>query len=221
MSDMISEDLSTYLAELRKERLPKLDQMVEVARAERIPIMQPETMGTVEMLIRLHTPKKILEIGAAIGYSAINMALAAGETGHVVTLERDPNMADQARQNFQHVQLKDRITLIETDALEPPADLASYGPFDLIFIDAGKGHYQTFFNAYTPLLNEEGIVLCDNVLFRGYVMEPDLAPKRVQKLAKKMRAFNQWLHDLEGYETILLPVGDGLSVTHKNQQKFS
>lgn len=205
-----------YLAQFRKEPNEKLMKISEEARERRIPIMQPETMSSVEQLIRLKKPKKILELGSAVGYSAINMALAGGVAAKVVSLERDPAMVQEARRNIHLLGLDDQVTILERDALENPSDLASYGPFDFLFIDAGKGHYTTFFESYTPYLESKGLVVCDNVLFRGFVTAPESAPKRLQKMAEKMHAFNEWLHAHPDYQTVLLPVGDGLSVSIKN-----
>lgn len=205
-----------YLAQFRKEPNEKLMKISEEARERHIPIMQPETMSSVEQLIRLKKPKKILELGSAVGYSAINMVLAGGAATKVVSLERDPAMVQEARRNIDLLGLGDQVTILERDALENPTDLASYGPFDFLFIDAGKGHYTTFFETYTPYLKSKGLVVCDNVLFRGFVKAPELAPKRLQKMAEKMHAFNLWLHAHPDYQTVLLPVGDGLSVSIKN-----
>ena len=205
----------SYLAQFRKEPNEQLIKLGENARERRIPIMQPETMSVVEQLIRLKKPKSILEIGSAVGYSAINMALAGGSATKVVSLERDPAMVQEARQNVERLGLVDQITILERDALVNPTELSAYGPFDFLFIDAGKGHYTTFFESYTPYLTLEGLVVCDNVLFRGLVTAPESAPKRLQKMAEKMHAFNQWLHDHPAYKTTLLPVGDGLSVSVK------
>jgi predicted O-methyltransferase YrrM len=125
-------------------------------------------------------------------------------------------MVKEARHNIQLLGLEDQVTILERDALVNPMDLASYGPFDFLFIDAGKGHYTTFFESYTPYLESKGLVVCDNVLFRGFVTAPEAAPKRLQKMAEKMHAFNQWLHAHPDYKTVLLPVGDGLSISIKN-----
>lgn len=207
--------LNAYLAQFRKEPHSRLEQMNKEARERGIPIMQPETMSSVEQLIRLHEPRTILEIGTAIGYSAMNMVLASSNRPHVVTIERDSNMVKEARENIKALDLTDTITVLERDALEAPESLSDFGTFDLLFIDAGKGHYTTFFETYTPFLSSRGVILCDNVLFRGYVLDPDSAPKRLQKMAGKMRQFNQWLHDHPDYQTVLLPIGDGLSISMK------
>jgi predicted O-methyltransferase YrrM len=205
-----------YLAQFRKEPNEKLMIISEGARERRIPIMQPETMSAVEQLIRLQKPKKILEIGSAVGYSAINMAVAGGGATKVVSLERDPVMVQEARRNVEALGLSDQITILEKDALVDTTELSTYGPFNFLFIDAGKGHYTTFFESYTPYLASEGLVVCDNVLFRGWVTAPETAPKRLQKMAEKMHNFNQWLHAHPDYKTTLLPVGDGLSVSIRN-----
>jgi predicted O-methyltransferase YrrM len=207
--------LGSYLAQFRKEPNEELIKISDDARERRIPIMQPETMSSVEQLIRLQKPKKILEIGSAVGYSAINMAIAGGGSTKVFSLERDPAMVQEARRNIEAVGLSERITILEKDALVNPTELTAYGPFNFLFIDAGKGHYTTFFEAYTPYLASEGLVVCDNVLFRGWVTAPETAPKRLQKMAEKMHSFNKWLHAHPDYKTTLLPIGDGLSVSIK------
>lgn len=207
--------LQTYLTDLRKEPNAYLEQLSNDARLRGVPIMQPETMATVEQLIRLYQPRSILEIGTAVGYSAINMVLASDNRAHVTTIERESKMVEEATQHIQALSLASLITVIERDALDSPETLLRSEPFDLIFIDAGKGHYQTFFDLYTPFLSKRGVVIHDNVLLRGYVLDPEKAPKRFKKMAQKMRAFNEWLNNHPDYQTVLLPIGDGLSISIK------
>ncbi|WEG14099.1 O-methyltransferase [Pullulanibacillus sp. KACC 23026] len=207
--------LQHYLNAFRKEPLPFMESLSLEAREAGVPIMQPETMSAVEQFIRLHKPGTILEIGTAVGYSAINMFLSSNGSAHVYTIERDESMVQKARHNIEALDLQSHITVIEGDALSPPPEIEKYGPFDLLFIDAGKGHYRTFFDAYTPFLSANGIVIHDNVLLRGYVLDPDQAPKRFKAMARKMHAFNIWLQDHPDFHTVLLPIGDGLSLSIK------
>lgn len=216
MKDDREDRLSRFLAERRREPHPKLDAIGKAARERGVPIMQPETMSAVEQVIRLRKPKKILEIGTAVGYSAINMVLAANRGTHVVTLERDSEMVKEAERNIADLGLEELITVLERDALDDPSELSDFDSFDLIFIDAGKGHYKTFFNHYLNFLSADGVIVCDNILFRGYVVDPELAPKRLRKMTIRMREFNLWLDHHPDFTTVFLPVGDGLSISIKN-----
>ena len=171
-----------------------------------------------EMVIRLHKPKNILEIGTAIGYSAIRMAKVCGS--NVYTIERNETMENEAIKNVEKANLSTQIHLIYKDALEA-YDLVSNVEFDMIFIDAAKAQYMKFFNLYTPLLKRGGVVVCDNMAFHGLVelindekayMEQS---RSVRGLIRKMAAFHDELLKNEDYYTSLYEVGDGIAISVK------
>lgn len=201
-----------YLTSLLRPSDPSVRELEEYAKENHIPIMEPLGIHFLMQLIRIQRPENILEIGSAIGYSALQMVNAFPAT-KVTTIERDPSRYEQAVSNIKKNKKESSIEVLFGDALELQQDIAQRGPYDLLFIDAAKGKYQQFFNSYAPLLQSHGVIITDNVLFKGYVYENEDASKRMKKLAQKIDSFNQWLHNLEEYQTVLVPVGDGIAIT--------
>jgi len=210
----------TYLNILTPPRNELVSNMEKLAEKENVPIMDLVGMETLLQLLRLSMPKRILEIGAAIGYSAIRMAQALPEVS-IVTIERDEQRYLQAKAHIGQAGLEDRIELIFGDALEVLDQVEKEAPFDFIFVDAAKGQYERFFTMYETLLNQDGIIITDNVLFRGMVAEDHeaLEPKRIRNLVKKIDRYNRWLMEHPAYITTILPVGDGIAISKKRGEE--
>lgn len=206
--------IDQYLQSLIPDRVGLLKEMEEYAEAEHVPIMEPEGIETLLQLLRIHRPQVILELGTAIGYSAIRMAETLPNV-HIVTIERNEKRIEEAKNNISKSGYSNRITLIESDALEAVHLVKEYGPFDLIFVDAAKGQYRRFFELYESLLSKTGIILTDNVLFKGLVAEDveSITPRRKRGLVKRIQNFNQWLLSHPNYDTIILPIGDGIAIS--------
>lgn len=217
---MIPNELTTYLESLIPTRNERLLEMEEYARVHHVPIMELVGVETLLQILRIHQPNKILEIGTAIGYSAIRMAQSLEETT-IYTIERDEERYEEAIANIQKADLSDRIIVIKGDALDVFEQIQSYGPFDFLFIDAAKGQYQKFFELYGTLITEKGIILSDNVLFRGLVAKEaaNIESKRLRTLAKKIKKYNEWLMQHPLYHTTILPVGDGIAISIKKGEK--
>lgn len=189
------------------------------ASEHNVPIIFDEGLAFLETIIRLYKPKKILEIGTAIGYSAMRMHKACGS--YVTTIERNPKMFEEATKNISKAGLSEKIEVIYKDALEAFEE-ASKNRYDMIFIDAAKAQYTKFFNLYTPLLNDGGIVVCDNMLFHGLVEDVDAYEKQtrsVRGLIRKLAAFHSNLLSNEEYHTSIFNIGDGMSVSIKKTTK--
>ncbi|MBM7645853.1 putative O-methyltransferase YrrM [Scopulibacillus daqui] len=212
---MEDQSLSRYTAALAPKNIPMLDKLEKDARDRKIPIMQPDGMALVQHYIKLIKPKRILEIGTAIGYSAIKMALAS-ESAQIFTIERQEEMYKEALKNIQSFGLDRRIQVIKGDAAETAEEIRQYAPFDFIFIDAAKGQYRLFFELYSPLLSQNGLIITDNVLFRGLAAHPERAEsKRLRKLAEKINRYNEWLSSHPDFDSVFLTVGDGIAVSAK------
>lgn len=183
-----------------------------------VPIIQDDGLAMLESIIRIKRPKKILEIGCAIGYSAIRMASVLGSI--VYTIERNEEMYNQAIENVKKANLSDKIHIIFKDALEA-YDLVKDNTFDLIFIDAAKAQYMKFFNLYTPLLSSHGVVVCDNMEFHGLVLALDNEEeyksysRSVRGIIRKMAKFHDELLAKEDFDTTLFEVGDGIAISVK------
>ncbi|MGG5254951.1 O-methyltransferase [Neobacillus sp. SM06] len=211
---MQNEKLHSYIESLIPKRDPLLDEMEQYAKAQNVPIMELAGIEAMLQILRVQNPKAILEVGTAIGYSALRIA-AAVSTAKVVTIERDPERIETAKQFFKRSGKEDQVLLIEGDALETAEQVESFGPYDVIFIDAAKGQYKKFFQLYEPFLRSEGLIITDNVLFKGLVCEPEIESKRTKNLVKKIDEYNRWLMQHPDYVTTILPVGDGVAISKK------
>ena len=186
----------------------------EYAKENKVPIMQDDGINFLTTFIEKNNIKNILEIGTAIGYSAIIMALTANDI-KITSVERDEERYLEAVKNIKKFNLEDRITLIFKDAL----DLKLDGEFDLVFLDAAKGQNINFFNNFSRNLNENGYIITDNMLFHGYVNknEEDIKSRNLRGLVRKIKEYHTFLKTNEQYNTSFYDIGDGISVsTRKN-----
>ncbi|WMM32276.1 O-methyltransferase [Shouchella clausii] len=213
---MMNEEIHDYVTSLLPKRSPLVLEMEQYAKDNNVPIMELVALEAMLLLLVAKQPKTILEIGTAIGYSAIRMAEALPQT-QITTIERDDVRFHQAQAYIQRAGLQDRIHLIHGDATNGVDLVVHSTPFDVLFIDAAKGQYQTFFELYTPKLADSGLVISDNILFRGLVAKEDLSsqPKRLQKLAIKIKRYNEWLSNHPHFTTRILPIGDGMACSMK------
>ncbi|SDB97306.1 Predicted O-methyltransferase YrrM [Pelagirhabdus alkalitolerans] len=204
----------SYWDQFIEESIPEIKEMESEAMRDHVPIMEEDGIAFLKQMIRIKQPKTILEIGAAIGYSAIQMHFAAPDS-QIVTIERDQDRFERARYYISKFDLQDKIDLQLGDALADNMNYNHMGPFDVIFIDAAKGKYKQFFEKAEQLLSTNGVIITDNVLFKGYVQNPELASKRLSKVAQKIDHYNKWLMSHPDFETIIVPVGDGISLSTK------
>jgi len=190
----------------------ELEKIKEKALEEHIPIIMDDTLEEVGKILQELKPINILEIGTAVGYSAIQFSKYLQEKGEIDTIERDEERVKEALQNIEDMNLKDKIHIYQGDALEILPTLT--GPYDVVFIDAAKGKYPIFLQEALRMLSVNGIIIGDNVLYKGYVMSD--YNKHKQRTA--VRGLRQFLKDLEenkNLETKLLEVGDGLIISKK------
>lgn len=177
-----------------------------------VPILQADSMEYLENLARTLRPARFLEIGTAIGRTALRIAQLVPDC-QVVTIEKDPQMAAIARQNIEQSDFAGRVTLIEGDAREVPIEPQL---FDLIFIDAAKGQYRRFFERFSPLLAPGGLIVTDNMFFHGLVEHPDRTHNRHTKgLIRRLKAYRQFLEDNEEFETVIVDTGDGVAISRR------
>ena len=203
-----------YIQSLHHEQDPRINKMKQYAREFRIPIMEDDGITFMKQLIRIHRPKKILEIGTAIGYSAIQMA-KVDPSVHITTLEIDEARFQEAIKQINLFQLDDQIDAIHQDALDYLSGLPDGATYDFVFIDAAKGKNQAFVEAVYPFLRKNGLIAIDNVLFKGYVSGENTDSERLMKIGKKINAFNQWFVQQDDFETTIIETGDGIAVALK------
>ncbi|MED1600710.1 O-methyltransferase [Alkalihalophilus marmarensis] len=211
---MINNQVENYLKSLVPKRTPFVMEMEAYAKEHQVPIMDLVGMESLLWQLKLIQPERILEVGAAIGYSAIRMAQEL-PNATIITIEREEVRYKQAVENIEKNELSDRIEVRFGDALDLAQILESEPLFDVLFIDAAKGQYQRFLDLYGKMIKPNGVVFSDNVLFRGLVAEDEIEEKRLRSIARKLRTYNEWLMQHPDYDTRILPVGDGLAISIK------
>ena len=179
-----------------------------------IPIMQDEGIDFLIDFILKNNINSVLEIGSAIGYSAIMMALNNPNL-KITTIERDQERYMEALKNIKSFDLEDRITLVFNDALEANIE----GEFDLIFIDAAKGQNIRFFEKYELNLKDRGYIITDNMNFHGLVdkLEEEIESRNLRQLVRKIKEYREYLSTRTDYDTQILNIGDGIAVCQKKE----
>ncbi len=186
--------------------------MENYAQEFKVPIIQKMGLNFIVQMIKVSKCQNILEIGTAIGYSAINFALVNNDI-NVTTIERDELMVQLALQNIKRFDLQSRIKVLYHDA--KTFDEKQLGIFDLLFIDAAKSQYQAFFEKYTPCLKKGSIVITDNLIFHDLVFETEIKSRNTKQLVNKIKNYNEWLKNNELFDTMFYNIGDGISVSIK------
>ncbi len=194
-----------------------IEEMEEYARNKNVPIIEKESITFIMKYIKLNNVKNILEIGSAIGYSAILMASVA-EDVKVTTIERDEARYMECLKNVKKCGMDKKITVVYQDALE--VNLTEKIEYDLIFIDAAKGQYTKFFEKFKYFLAPKGIIITDNLKFHGYVgSKKKIESKNLQGLVKKIEKYIVFLKENPEFDTKFYDVGDGLSVSVKKDTR--
>lgn len=206
-----------YITSFIRGEIPKrtgiLKELEEYAKEHSVPIVQPETAKLLETLCCIKRPKRILEVGCAIGYSAILMAQYLEDGGSITTLEWDADMAEIARKNIGNAGLSERITVIQNDAKEVIKTLT--GEYDIIFLDGPKAHYIYMLNDCIRLLKKSGILISDNILYKGMTADDEHVIRRKITIVKRLRRFISAQMQRDELETAILPLGDGVTVSVK------
>lgn len=213
MSKITYDYMEDYIRGLIPNRDGRLKEIEDFARENGVPIVQKETGVFLEFMTSMKKPKRILELGTAVGFSSILMYEAAGTEPEIITIERDEKMIELATSNLEKFNLSHKIKIEKGDCLEILEKLNE--PFDLIFMDAGKGHYNHFLPHCLRLLSEDGIIVADNVLFRGMVASQELVKRRKITIVKRMRTYLDMVTQDEKLITSVIPMGDGIAVTKR------
>lgn len=213
MSKITYDYMEEYIRSLISEREGTLKEIEDFARENGVPIVQKETGVFLEFMTSMKKPKRILELGTAVGFSSILMYEASGVEPEIITIERDEKMIELATMNLEKFNLSDKIKIEQGDCLEVLEKLEE--PFDLIFMDAGKGHYNHFLPHCLRLLKEDGIIIADNVLFRGMVASDELVKRRKITIVKRMRTYLDLVTQDKNLITSVIPMGDGIAVTKR------
>lgn len=213
---IINSLVSSYIDEIYVNKNENIEALRVLAEENHVPIILKDAESLLNILVKIRNPKRILEIGTAVGYSASFFANACD--ADIVTIEADKDMHEAAVSNIENLGFSDRITALFGDAREVLEGLAQAEPFDFVFIDAAKSHYKAFWELAYPLCEDGALIACDNVLMKGMTASDEFDTKRRYKTSiKKMREFLSYINSLENVETSVLPVGDGVSISVINK----
>lgn len=190
-----------------------LENIEKYALEKNVPIMQKEGIDFLTNYIKENNVKRILEIGSAIGYSAIKMALVDKEV-FITTIERDKERYDIAIKNINDFSLNNQIEIINDDAFNVEIE----GSYDLIFIDAAKAQYIKFFEKFEKNLSENGVIISDNLDFHGLTKDIDnIKSRNLKQLVRKINKFVDYLKNNENFDTIFYDIGDGVAVSRRKR----
>ena len=211
---IIDERMAAFIDSLDKGNTPFLDEIEKNALAGQVPVIRKSMQSLLKFLLVLTKPKNILEVGTAVGFSALLMDEYSPAGCHITTMEKYQKRIPAARENFKRAGAEERITLLEGDAAEILKGLEGY--YDFIFMDAAKGQYINFLPDVLRLLMPGGILVSDNVLQDGDIIESRFAvTRRNRTIHTRMREYLYELKHDARLETVVLPVGDGVTVSTK------
>ena len=204
----------TYIRSLEVPESAVIEAIEQEALRDRVPIIRKEMQSFLKVLLMIKRPMRILEVGAAVGFSSILMSEYMPEGGHITTIENYDKRIPIARANFKRAGKEEQIDLIEGDALEVMHDLE--GPYDLIFVDAAKGQYIHYLPEVMRLLGTDGVLVSDNVLQEGDIIESRFAVERRNRtIHSRMREYLYELKHHDQLQTSIIPLGDGVALSVK------
>lgn len=214
---IVEERMRTFINSLDTGNTPFLEELEQYALQERVPVIRREMQSFIKMLLALQRPKRILEVGTAIGFSALLMCEYGPADVQITTIENYEKRIPLAKENFRKAGQESKITLLEGDATKILAGLS--GSYDLIFMDAAKGQYIHWLPDVIRLLKKGGVLLSDNVLQDGNLIESHyIVERRDRTIYKRMREYLYQLKHDPLLETSILPLGDGVTVSVKKEE---
>ncbi len=209
---IVDERITSFINSMNKDDNEIVAKIEREALANEVPIIRRETKELIKTMILIKKPINILEIGTAVGFSSIYMSQYIGYKGHITTIEKYKPRIEKAIENIELAEKKDKITLLEGDAVDILKKLT--GSYDMIFMDAAKGQYINFLPDVLRLLSSDGVIISDNVLQDGDILESHFTVnKRNRTIHSRMREYLYTLKNLEGMETAIVPIGDGLAIS--------
>lgn len=209
---IVDERFITYINSLDKGNTEFLNQLERQALQTKVPIIRREMQSLLKVLLAIKQPDSILEVGTAVGFSTILMGEYGKKDSHITTIEKYEKRIPIARENFRKADMAGKITLLEGDALEIMGTLTE--PFDFIFMDAAKGQYINFLPDCLRLLKVGGVLVSDNVLQDGDIVESRFAvTRRNRTIHSRMREYLYTLKNHEQLSTAILPLGDGVTIS--------
>ena len=210
--------IEEYVRDILPEDKGLLREIEIYAIENHVPIVHKEVGALLRVITKAANVKKVLEIGTAIAYSALLFSEAMGEDGHITTIDRNKKMIFLAKKNIERAGKTKNIRLIEGDAAAVLKQLKD--KYDLIFLDGAKGHYKYLLNESIDLLNSGGILISDNVLYKGMVATDKLVVRRQRTIVNRMRGYLQYICNHPQLITSIVPIGDGLALSYKKREEI-
>lgn len=211
--NIVNIDVEEYIQSTLKPLEGFLKEISEYAKKNNIPVAKLETIRALEVIFNLKKPKAVLELGCAIGFTSIFFAGYLDKSGYIDTVENDPDMVKMAKNNIKNSGFEKTINIIYAEAYDYLMNIDK--KYDIIFIDAAKGQYEKYFDICSNLLNEKGVIIADNVLYRGMVAKKYKIPHRQATLVERLRSFLDKVTKDERFDTSILSIADGLSISVK------
>ena len=217
MSNIVNNLVEEYIRTTLKDKEGLLRELEIYAEEHNVPIVHKEVSDLLKVLLKVDKPKNILEVGCAIGYSSILFATTVGDEVKITTVERNEAMIERAKENIKRAGCENNITILEGDAEEllPKVE----GKFDMIFLDAAKGQYKLFYDMVIDKLKVGGLLISDNILYKGMVAHDDFVVRRKKTIVKRMRNYLDYICNCEYLSTSLIPIGDGVALSYKEKER--
>lgn len=212
---IVNERIVSYIHSLEKSNGALCDELEQTAHETDVPIIRKEMESFLRVMVRTCAPKNILELGTAIGYSALIMASAMPQDGHLTTIENYEKRIPVAKANIARSAYADRITLCEGEALEQLKEFVREGRrFEFVFMDAAKAQYRLYLEEILKLTKKGAVIIADNVLREGELIESRFAVERRNRtIHARMREFLYDIKNMDTLETTIVPIGDGISMS--------
>ncbi|MBR0126985.1 MAG: O-methyltransferase [Firmicutes bacterium] len=208
--NITNEIISSYIDGLYYAQNDKLKDLREYAEAKGVPIILKDTENLLAAVLKLKKPAKILEIGTAIGYSSSFFVDCCG--CKVTTIEADMESYESAVNNIREMGFEDNIWVLQGKAEDVLKEIDDV--FDIVFIDASKSHYREFWDLSLPMCHDESLIICDNVLMKGMTASDEFDTRgRYKTSIRRMREFIAYINELDYADTVILPIGDGVSIS--------
>ena len=213
MKELLDMNLQNFLRSVLPEKTLLDLEIEEYALKNHVSIVEYEVAQFLKIIVGIKKPKKILEIGTGLGYSTIHMATAMDADGSITTIELLKGRMNKAAYFIEKSGVKEKISMIHGDAREIINDIDE--TFDMIFLDAAKGQYSKFLDKSDTLLNDGGIIVADNILINGWVVNLDYPERRKKTMVMNMREFLEKFPHNKKYEMSIIPLGDGVALIRK------
>lgn len=220
LNAIVTPYVTSYIREKTEQKDALLRGLEIYAEENNVPIVEPETARLLSVLTKLKQPARILEVGCAIGYSSILMSKGLAEGGSILTLEYDPEMVKTARENVKGAGLCDTINVVEADAKDYLAYIDEDEIFDIIFLDGPKAHYLYMLDDAVRLLKKGGLLISDNILFKGMTADDDHFARRKVTIIHRLREYIDALMNHPQLETSILSQGDGVTLSIKTMSDY-